>query len=309
MSCTTRRTAVWGEVAHGGMRVQREKRLIARVDDGLVADEPIGREIVGDALVQRHRVQRVGKVVPLLHHHRHRLVGRHQEVLHLLHPQRRAQRDELNRVRAAGPQGRQHFVSHHRTQAVRHDGDLRRRRLQGMVESLLDALARIGIEEIGRRIADQGLEKAPRQGPAPAAWQWQYPLAWAGSGGFSHAGTQQQRLHQFACTGLLRVNARVAQHSLDIQAGRRTGAHAGRARPCRPNRVHDIGPIRHAAALTHVAAEQRQVPFELELSAGHVPADAMHVDHGGRRFRQGCCCTCSLRRTCRRTARRLGRRP
>ncbi len=186
-----------GEVAHRGMRVEAAKPHGVGVDDdpiddrhhqpGHVAAVRRHHEFRRQALVEGHRVERVGEVVPALDAARNveRLAPRRngELVLHFLQTERRANRDQLDDVHV--PLLGQHFEGHDRPLAVCHQRDRRVPARQRVDQSLADGRPLLLVEEVGRRVGQERLQERAGDRLADEAGQRQHLGA--------HAAARRQR--------------------------------------------------------------------------------------------------------------------
>src|SRR5262245_52886935 len=93
------------------------------------------------------------------------------------------------------------------------------------------------------------------------------------------AASSQQRTCEGLRVFVFAVDPGVGEQRVDVELALRAGAApAHRFRTGASGRMQQIGPVRHAASLAEVLAEQREVPLELQLIGRRVLADAVHVD-------------------------------
>ncbi len=212
--------------------------------------------------------------------------SRLEEVLHLANAERRADGHEcVERQIVLGHRG-QHLVGDDRALAVGDDRHrLVLRQLQLVGQALADARAQAVAEEVRRGVGDEGLEERAADRLAQEARQRQHlratPCRRCASGSSTPKSRISASAYCWASSSSSSSPASASSTPTSISSGDAGAAptHGFRAGPSR--RVHEIGPVRHAAARAEVLAEEGEIPFELESIRRRLRPDAMHIDDDG----------------------------
>jgi len=234
-------------------------------------------ELAGEPFVERDRIEWIGKIVPALDTGgpEERLTVRLevQEVLHFLQPKRRSNGHQLHDIDVR--RLREHFDSHDRSLAMRHDRDGRLAAGQKILQPFSNrSLLRV-VEQICRGVGDELLEERPRHRLADESRQRQRFRARSGCLAIGFQAVRAQHAIDERPRGIvIRINACLREDGTRIEIVARTGGF----RHLRAGRMDNVRPVRHLRSGLAIAAEESQIPFELQIFVREMPADAMDVD-------------------------------